>query len=339
VRNVAEVVRDRVAGGEGAVVGRIIEMKGFSTLAFNELIAIDDDGTVHGEILGRYGAEKLKPVAASMLAGGGPTLEQVFVEIHGPAVADLGLSCGGRAEVLLQPASAIPQELWALLAGRAPVALVTRISGAGRGPAALVVDREGRRWGGLEGPPEATEALAATARSLLSAGRPAMERVEDEAGVALLEAWVPQPRLVVVGGGEAVGAIKAQAGLLGWETSDTDALRGLDGMLDWAGATAALIVLSHDPHVDVPALAAGLARRLPYVGAMGSRGTQSRRATRLAETGVTQAQIDSIRRPIGLNLGGRRAPEVALAIVAEILACHCGRDGRPLRETGGPIHG
>jgi xanthine dehydrogenase accessory factor len=119
----------------------------------------------------------------------------------------------------------------------------------------------------------------------------------------------------------------------------TDGLDDLDGLLAWAGATGALIVLSHDPHIDAPALSAGLARQIPYVGALGSRATQSRRVERLLAAGVTQEAIDRIHRPIGLDLGGRRSPEVALAIVAEILACHCGRDGRPLRDRTGPIHG
>ena len=97
-------------------------------------------------------------------------------------------------------------------------------------------------------------------------------------------------------------------------------------------------MLSHDPHVDAPALATALAGHVSYVGAMGSRATQSRRAERLLASGVTQQEIDRIHRPIGLDLGGRSSPEVALAIVAEILACHTGRDARPLRDRGGPIH-
>jgi xanthine dehydrogenase accessory factor len=72
---------------------------------------------------------------------------------------------------------------------------------------------------------------------------------------------------------------------------------------------------------------------------MGSRGTQSRRLTRLAADGVPAEDLDRIHRPIGLNLGGRRACEVALAIAAEVLACHCGRDAQPLRDTTGSIHG
>jgi xanthine dehydrogenase accessory factor len=153
---------------------------------------------------------------------------------------------------------------------------------------------------------------------------------------------VPSPRIVVIGSGDILTAIEAQAELLGWEVRGVDgdgAVEAVDGLLDWAGATGALVVCSHDPHVDSPTLAAGLARNTPYIGAMGSRGTQSRRVERLKAQGIGDDQIERIHRPIGLNLGGRRASEVALAIVAEILACHCGRDGRPLREIDGPIHG
>jgi xanthine dehydrogenase accessory factor len=216
--------------------------------------------------------------------------------------------------------------------------LITRISGPDAGPDAIVVDRDGGRWGDVRGPSDAADALVEQARAQVVSGRTGAQRVKDTSGVALIEAWVPSPRLVVVGAGEVVDSLRAQAGLLGWEVTATEATDEVDVLLDWAGATGALIVLSHDPHVDVPALAAGLARSTPYVGAMGSRGTQSRRATRLLANGVTQEAIDTIHRPIGLNLGGRRAPEVALAIVAEILACHCGRDGRPLKDTSGPIH-
>jgi xanthine dehydrogenase accessory factor len=338
VQEVAEAVKDKVANGGTAVVGRVIGLKGFSTLPVDELVAIADDGTQHGNLLGDHGAQRLAPIAAQILADGGTALAEVPVEVHGSAVQELGLACGGRAEVLLQPASGIPSALWKLLTERAPAGLITRISGPDAGPDAVVVDRDGGRWGDVRGPAEATEALVEQARGQLASGRTGAQRIEDSSGVVLIEAWVPSPRLVVVGSGEVVDSLRAQAGLLGWELEATEAADQVDGLLDWAGATGALIVLSHNPHVDVPALSAGLARFTPYVGAMGSRGTQSRRATRLLGNGVSEEAIDTIHRPIGLNLGGRRAPEVALAIVAEVLACHCGRDGRPLKDTSGPIH-
>ena len=214
--------------------------------------------------------------------------------------------------MLLQPANTIPPALWTLLSDRAPAALVTRISGPDSGPAAVVVDRDGGQWGNLGGLPEAAQELVERARALLASGRSGIERVEDSSGEALIEAWVPAPRLVVVGSGEAVDALRAQAGLLGWEISATEAPDEVEGLLAWAGAAGALIVLSHDPHVDAPALAAGLAERTSYVGAMGSRSTQARRVTRLVQAGVSEADIARIHKPIGLNLGGRRAPEVAL---------------------------
>jgi xanthine dehydrogenase accessory factor len=337
VQDVAEVVRDRIRAGQPAVVGRVIDVKGFSTLPGDVLVAVDAAGKQYGDLLGRPGAERLQSAASALLATGAePGLRSVTIAIHGKDIAEVGLSCGGQAEVLLQLVASIPDMFWDLLAARAPAALVTCIGGPGAGPAALVVDRDGQHWGSLD--PDRDEGLVREAVAALWAGRSSSRRVEDESGEVLIEAWVPPPRLVIVGSGDLVGAIAAQGALLGWDCRSTDDPGGLEELFVWAGATAALIVLSHDPHVDTPALAAGLARGVPYVGAMGSRATQSRRLEHLAAAGVDQAALDRIHRPIGLDLGGRRAPEVALAIAAEILACHCGRDARPLRDATGPIN-
>ncbi len=337
MQEVAERVRADVGRGRSAVIGRVIDVKGFSTLPADELIAICDDGSQHGDLLGRPGAEKLGAAAGEMFGSATDRLRSVGIEIHGKEVEEVGLACGGRAEVLLQPAEAIPPELWELLASRAPAALITRIEGPGAGTSAMVLDRSGHSWGDLAGRP-ATAQLRDDALALLLGGRSSQRRVEDEDGVVLIDAWVPTPRLVIVGTGEVVSAIAAQADLLGWDTRAIDDVDQVGDLLDWAGATAALIVLSHDPHTDTPSLATGLARGTPYIGAMGARSTQSRRAERLLADGVSPEDLARIHRPIGLDLGGRRASEVALAIAAEILACHFGRDGRPLKDTTGPIH-
>ena len=335
MERVASAVRTAAASGRRALVGRVIELKGFSTLPVDDMVVVDDGGTVHGNLLGRPGAEKMSSAARDLFVGA-PRLGTVPVTIHGPEVEELGLSCGGRADVLLQPASDIPAEFWDAMAQRAPAALVTVIDGPAAGPRALAVAPGGQVWGELETASTST-ALIEEAQRLLAEGRTAARRVETEAGVALIEAWVPTPRLVVVGAGDVVRAIEAQAGLLGWEVRATDSA-DVDELLDWAGGSAAFIVLSHDAEVDVPALTAALARAAPYVGAMGSRGTQSRRLDRLAANGLAEEQLDRIHRPIGLDLGGRGAAEVALSIVAEILACRFGRDGRSLRGKPGPIH-
>ncbi len=334
MQDVVEGVRNGLRTGRAAVMGRVIDLKGFSTVPGDGMVAIDATGTQYGDILGRPGAAQLKVAAEAMLSGGEPGLETVTIAIRDKDVTEIGLACGGQAQVLLQPVASVPAQLWDLLAGRAPVALLTRIEGAGAGPAGVVVDGTSQVWGG----PGPGDAAVAEAVAMLQAGTTSSRRVEDEAGVVLVEAWVPAPRLVVVGTGELVAALRAQGALLGWDCQATDVAAEVDGLLDWAGATAALIVLSHDPHIDTPALVTGLARGAPYVGALGSRATQSRRLQRLAASGVDAADVDRIHRPIGLDLGGRRAPEVALSIVAEILACHRGRDARPLRHATGPIN-
>lgn len=313
------------------MVARVVGLKGFSTLPIDQLVVVDSDGRQEGDLLGRPGATRLAQEASEMLRPGAPgEIRTLTISIHGKEVEEIGLSCGGQAEVLMQPVAPIPAELWERLSDRAPVALITPLTPAGGG-SATVVDPEGNSWGAPSG-------FVADAVSLLAAGRSDRQRLSDESGDVLVEAWVPEPRVVVVGAGDMVAALSGQAGLLGWEIKACDDAAEVGPLLDWAGATAALVVLSHDPHVDVPALAEGLSRDVAYVGAMGSRSTQSRRLGRLEESGVPASTLDRIHRPIGLNLGGRRAPEVALAVVAEILACHYGRDARSLRETSGPIH-
>jgi xanthine dehydrogenase accessory factor len=337
-----------------SVTARVIDIQGFSTWSGDELVVVGPGGVLHGRLLGATGAAKVLDAAGPLLdslrgAGeGGSGLGRAVVEVHGAAVAEAGLSCGGRAELLLQPTATIPAELWARLAARTPVALLTRIDGPAASAASLVLDGAGGRWGSLE--PTCEEALV-TAAGLLAAGHSASRRVSDPAGTVLVEAWVPPPRLVVVGAGELVDALRAQAALLGWDlwaVEDRPEGQGdlqagghwpaLATGLAWAGGSAAVVVLSHDPHVDVPALAAALDADVSYLGAMGSRKTQSRRLERLVAAGRREEELRRIHRPIGLDLGGRSAPEVSLAICAEILACHCGRDARPLADSDGPIN-
>lgn len=344
---VARAVRS--AGEHRAVAARVVDIKGFSTWAGDEIVVFDETGAQHGQVLGRHGAAQVRAATSALLAEPSPGLGTAVVEIEGAAVAEAGLTCGGRAELLLQPTASIPGELWDRLAGRSPVALLTRTEGPAAGPDAVVVAADGTTWGTMAG---STEAAVAEAVRLLAGGHSATRRVEDPDGTVLVEAWIPAPRLVVVGAGDMVGAITAQAGMLGWDAVAVDDRPGsagdwpgsagdwpaLDAAFEWAGGSAALVVLSHDPHVDAPALGAGLDRGAAYIGAMGSRHTQARRVERLTAAGRTEEELARIHRPIGLDLGGRSAPEVALAICAEILAVHCGRDGGPLRERKGPIN-
>ncbi len=324
------------AEGTRAAFARVIGLEGFSSWSGDELVGVNAAGELSGDILGRLGAERIASAGTELLDGP-RTLVPVTIEVQGKQVAEAGLSCGGSAHLLLQAADAVPPVLWEALRRRSSVALVTRLDGPEAGAGTVVVHPDGS----LESAgatATAPEAAVATALELLASGHTGSRRVEDPAGMLLVEAWVPAPRLIIVGAGELVAALESQGALLGWEARSTEDASALGELFAWGGAASALVVLAHDAHVDVPALAAGLAAGVDYVGAMGSRRTQSRRLERLRADGVAEALLDRIHRPIGLDLGGRGPAEIALAICAEILASRSGRDGRPLAQRDTPIH-
>tara|TARA_Y100001935_G_C17241442_1_gene475938 strand:- start:243 stop:923 length:681 start_codon:yes stop_codon:yes gene_type:complete len=83
---------------------------------------------------------------------------------------------------------------------------------------------------------------------------------------------------------------------------------------------SALIALSHDPKIDDPALQHALNKKFYYIGALGSKKTHENRCQRLKEAGFNNEQINSIHGPIGIKLGGKSAPEIALSIIAQLVS-------------------
>jgi xanthine dehydrogenase accessory factor len=100
------------------------------------------------------------------------------------------------------------------------------------------------------------------------------------------------------------------------------------------GPNDAVAVLSHDVKFDEPAIVEALRRGCRYVGAVGSRKTQADRRARLREAGVSDADLDRLHGPVGLDLGGRAPAETALAILSEIVAERYGGSGTPMKERG-----
>ncbi len=175
----------------------------------------------------------------------------------------------------------------------------------------------------------------------------------DVAGASrFIEVFPVRPRLVMVGGVPVAMVLARLARELGYETvvidgraafatrerfPDVDRL-----VLAWPdeaadeiglGPADAVAVLSHDPKFDEPAIADALRRGCRYVGAIGSRRTQRVRRERLGEQGLSDEQLARLRGPIGLDLGGREPGEVALAIMAEVVASRHGASGRPMSEV------
>ena len=85
-------------------------------------------------------------------------------------------------------------------------------------------------------------------------------------------------------------------------------------------SNTALITLSHDPKIDEPAIKHALKQKFFYIGALGSKKTHEKRCKKLLEVGFNEEEISSIHGPIGIKIGGRSAPEIALSIVAQLVS-------------------
>src|SRR5262245_56847892 len=146
----------------------------------------------------------------------------------------------------------------------------------------------------------------------------------------------PVSRLLVVGDGPVAEALVPQAELLGWSpTVVSDLAAAKEALPD----VDAVVVTSDHDDVDGPALAAALSRAPAYIGAMGSRRTQERRRAWLLDHGLSPDDLEPIHGPAGLDIGADAPPEIALAIMAELVATVRGAAvAGSLRDRTGPIH-
>jgi xanthine dehydrogenase accessory factor len=279
---------------------------------------------------------------------------------------DVGLACGGTIDVLVQPVVSVEVVAAATgsigprgrsvavatpLPGDAPPAEFGPHSpGDGEPPARpIVVGASGDLLEGTTGSAEADATLGSAAARILDDGR---SRTVEVGGRAwFVEAFPVRPRLVVVGAVEVARSLVRYAGELGYETVVVDGRAAFATparfpdvdriVVAWpdeafnelgVGPNDTVAILSHDPKFDEPAIVEATRRGCRYVGAVGSRKTQSDRRERLREAGLTADEIGRLRGPIGLDLGGRDPAETALAIMAEIVAARRGGSGLPMRE-------
>jgi xanthine dehydrogenase accessory factor len=338
MREIAVKVRQRLAEGRRVQVGRVVNFKGFGGRRAGEALAVFIDEPPNGSLLGGVADAA---IAQSISAGSPSVLLELGIGDDEAVAA--GLACGGVATVLASDAATIPLELWAALENGLPVALVTRADGKADSSALALVDNPVtgtlERHGSL-GDVASDEAAAQAARLALRLGRDSAQMIPLlDTDQVVVETYFPSTALLVVGEGQLAHALAAQGNLLGWST----AIESL-----WTDGTAAqvrslrrpdaVVVLSHDPDVDTPALAAALATGC-YVGALGSRNTQARRRESLRGYGLDDAVMDRIHGPVGLDLGARTPEETAVAVVGEILAHRSGRSAASLRSSSGPING
>ncbi|MFO7589295.1 MAG: XdhC/CoxI family protein [Acidimicrobiia bacterium] len=259
--------------------------------------------------------------------------------------------------------STLYEDLRDALRAHQPVALATVIAGAGVGHKLLV--GPGRASTGTLGDADLDRVVARDALGELEAGITvtrhygAHGEAREEDVEVFIESFAPPARMIIFGAVDFTAALVRSAKLLGYHVTVCDAREVFatpqrfpmaDAVVcDWPdrhlasvstalGPRDAVCVLTHDAKFDVPAIIAALATQVGYLGAMGSRRTHARRVERLREAGVTDAELDRVMAPIGLDLGARTPEETAIAICAEIIARRTGRAAPSLRDGDGPIH-
>jgi xanthine dehydrogenase accessory factor len=265
----------------------------------------------------------------------------------------VGLTCA-EIEVFIEPFRDGPtwQAVRDALAHHTPAVLAVVVAPAAVAARSLVLGPDGEVTGSLGA--ELDRAVLAMAPSMLDTGAMSLLTVECADGEALVfvQAFAPPERLVISGGSHVAVVLARMAKQIGMHVTVIDARSAYlgrdrfpdaDALVHAAPGTAlaamdlagvAVVTLTHDLKFDVPVLAAALRGDAQYVGAMGSLKTHGLRCAALAEQGVAPAELARIRTPIGLDIGSRSPEEIAVAILAELLAVRSGRDARPLREHG-----
>jgi len=301
------------------------------------------------------------------LATGRPRLEHYGVSDDD--AFSVGLTCGGEIDVFVEPVSpeVYPELGEALSTEHPPVAVATVI-------AHELPDRVGRHLVihessvlGSLGSEALDEAVAREARARAVDGKStvvAYQRDEiagEPAMRVFLSVQAIPARLLVFGATDLTAAVASLGTFAGYHVTVCDARSAFatpgrfhdaaevinewphrylaresaEGRID---ERTALAVLTHDPKFDIPLLQVALGMPVGYIGLLGSRRTCEDRLHRLVDAGVPQSQLDRLRAPIGLDIGGRSVQEMAISILAEIVAARSGGTGAPLSSVTSRIH-
>ena len=299
--------------GRGAVLATVIQTWGSAPRRIGGQMAISGQGDMAGSVSGGCveGAVVLEALEA-LNAGEIKVLEYGISD--GDAFA-VGLACGGTIRVLLEPVGSVLSEplLAELVAAR-----------AARQPMVYCVNCE-------------TGANALHAHGYEERMRLDRSGFEPD-GNTFVSVHNPKLRLIIVGAVHIAQALVPMAELAGFEVYLIDP-RGSFGSIerfpnhqvieDWPDqalcdlqldARSALVLLTHDPKLDDPALQVGLGSKAYYIGALGSTRTHHARVERFLSLGFSQAQIDRIHGPVGLPIGAATPAEIAASILAQIIS-------------------
>lgn len=299
--------------GAGAVLATVVQTWGSAPRRAGSMLVISGDGRMQGSVSGGCVEAAVVFEAQEALQDGQHRVLEYGIS-DGDAFA-VGLACGGTIRILVEPVGAA-----------LPVDLLRQL-----------VERRALR-----------QALAyevninSGARQLLSDGYPDRMRMDrsglEDDGETFVAVHNPPLRLICVGAVHIAQALVPMARIAGYDPviidprsgfASGDRFPGVTIRDDWpdealtklgADARTALVLLTHDPKLDDPALIAGLTADCFYIGALGSKRTHASRVERMQEQGFSEAQIGRIHGPVGLDIGAAGPAEIAISILGEMTA-------------------
>jgi xanthine dehydrogenase accessory factor len=304
------------AAGEDIALATVVETWGSSPRPLGSKMAVTRSGKMAGSVSNGCIEGAVFEEAQKVLKTGEPKVAAFGVADD--VAFDVGLACGGHIEVFVQPLGRVHGQLMKLLEQNEPATLRTNLV---TGEAEL-----------LEGVPSGSE----------------LARRE---GDVFVEPFRRPAHLVIIGAIHIAIPLHRLARLMGYRVTIVDARAKFatrerfpeadELIVAWPDEALAkleidnstyVVILTHDPKFDLPALRSVLAKQAGYVGAIGSRKTNQNRFDALRAEGFTEEQLARVHGPIGLDLGGRGAEETALGILAEITATRFGGTGSGMRE-------
>ncbi|HUX20671.1 MAG TPA: XdhC/CoxI family protein [Spirochaetia bacterium] len=329
-----EVDRWIGSGEQRITVATVLKTYGSAPRGVGGKLAVAGDGRICGSISGGCVESAIIEEGLKMEPSSPPRV--LHFETSNESAWEVGLPCGGTIDVLLEN---LEIEHYRFLKERVEANewafSVTILEGELRGRK-ISFDRKGNSFG-LAGP--LAGALGDGLRKLASKFESSTRATTDDGIELFVEAIRPAPTLVLVGGVHIAIALVAFAKTLGYRTivvdprqtfgsaerfPDVDRLirRWPDEAFEQFEITpeTSVVVLTHDPKLDDPALYRTLKSPAFYIGALGSNRTQENRKKRLMEMGFSEGELSRIHGPVGLDIDASTPEEIALSIITELVA-------------------
>lgn len=326
------------AENESIALATVIQTWGSSPRRAGAKMGMTPEGYITGSVSGGCVEGAVYEAGVKVLKSNRPQL--LHFGVADETAWEVGLACGGSIDIFVKPVEdKYFDALRAALVEEKSAVLVTIVRGSeellGR---EMLLEENGEVTGSFHN--DLNPRALALARETLAQGESRRAMLTERTEI-FLEVILPPPTLIAVGGVHITIALMAFAKALGFRTvvidprsafGSEERFPNVDRLIQrWPDEAfedipltraTAVAMLTHDPKLDDPALKAALPSPAFYVGALGSKTTQAKRRQRLLEGGLTEEQLNRLHGPIGLKIGAGTPEEIALSIMAEVVAAH-----------------